>query len=136
MGAAMFSRLTKRIRQSVGKYTGEHLQGVMNWMNQSYTLLAQNRVLEPWRHFWFTALNTNERAVGVSCMNRIPIYDADFGAGWPTMARSFNPRPNYIIVFPGPPSTRSTGTSPPEYEALHLYVTLERPAMTALRADA
>ncbi|KAJ2431704.1 hypothetical protein GGF41_000414 [Coemansia sp. RSA 2531] len=133
---AMFSRLAKRIRQSVDKYTGEYLQGAMDWMNQSYTLLAQNGVLEPWRHFWFTALNTNERAVGVSCMNRIPIYDADFGAGCPTMARSFNPRPNYIIVFPGPPSTRSTGTGPPGYEVLHLYVTLERPAMAALRADA
>ncbi|KAJ2485639.1 hypothetical protein IWW37_005887 [Coemansia sp. RSA 2050] len=129
-----FSLLAKRVRESVDKYTGEYLQGAMDWMNESYRLLAMEGVLEPWRHFWFTALNTNERAVGVSCMNRIPIYDVDFGAGRPAMARSFNPRPNYIIVFPGPPSARGSGGSL-EYEALHLYVTLERPAMEALRAD-
>ncbi|KAJ1822783.1 hypothetical protein LPJ60_001907 [Coemansia sp. RSA 2675] len=130
MDSNQFSLLARRVRGSVDKYRGEYLQGAMDWMNESYGLLAKEGVLEPWRHFWFTALNTNERAVGVSCMNRIPVYDADFGAGRPTMARSFNPRPNYIIVFPGPPVGGSL-----EYEALHLYVTLERPAMEALRAD-
>ncbi|KAJ2910633.1 hypothetical protein GGI21_000676 [Coemansia aciculifera] len=122
--------LARRVRKSVDKYSGEYCQAAMDWMNQSYVDLAQSGVVEPWRHFWFSALNTNRRAVGVSCMNRIPIYEADFGAGRPAMARSFNPRPNYVIVFPGPP-TSSTG----EYECLHMYVTLERPAMDALRSD-
>ncbi|KAJ2450764.1 hypothetical protein EV183_004051 [Coemansia sp. RSA 2336] len=124
-----FPLLAKRIRQSVDKYTGEYLQNSMDWMNASYRKLAENGVQEPWRHFWFTAMNTNARSVGISCMSRIPIYDADFGAGRPQMARSFNPRPNYIIVFPGPPT--STGS----YDSLHLYVTLERPAMEALQSD-
>ncbi|KAJ1671426.1 hypothetical protein GGF38_000819 [Coemansia sp. RSA 25] len=143
---SFFPVLARRVRQSLDKYSGEYLQAAMDWMNQSYGDLAKSGTVEPWRHFWFSALNTNRRAVGVSCMNRIPIYDADFGAGWPTMARSFNPRPNYVIVFPGPPPPASSRrrrsasggeeASPPEYEALHLYVTLERPAMEALRADA
>ncbi|KAJ2850515.1 hypothetical protein IWW36_001833 [Coemansia brasiliensis] len=124
-----FPLLAKRIRQSIDRYTGEYLQSSMDWMNASYRKLAENGVREPWRHFWFTAMNTNTRSVGISCMTKIPIYDADFGAGCPQMARSFNPRPNYIIVFPGPP------TSANSYDSLHLYVTLERPAMEALKSD-
>ncbi|KAI9468637.1 hypothetical protein LPJ78_005280 [Coemansia sp. RSA 989] len=124
-----FPLLAKRIRQSVDKYTGEYLQDSMDWMNASYRKLAENGVQEPWRHFWFTAMNTNTRSVGISCMSKIPIYDADFGAGRPQMARSFNPRPNYVIVFPGPPASAGS------HDSLHLYVTLERPAMEALKSD-
>ncbi|PIA13634.1 hypothetical protein COEREDRAFT_94440 [Coemansia reversa NRRL 1564] len=124
-------KLALCVRESIGKYSGEHLRQVMNWMNSSYRRLVTNGVEEPWRHFWFTALDSTRRAVGVSCMNRIPIYDADFGAGYPTMARSFNPRQNYVIVFPGPPATKESL----EYEVLHLYISLEQPAMEALVAD-
>ncbi|KAJ2743187.1 hypothetical protein GGI20_003933 [Coemansia sp. BCRC 34301] len=126
-----FPEIARRVRTSLAKYTGEYLQSAMDWMRVAYSDLAQSGVLEPWRHFWFSALNTNRRAVGVSCMNRIPVYDADFGSGWPAMARSFNPRPNYVIVFPGPPVGPGFG----DYACLHLYVTLERPAMEALQAD-
>ncbi|KAJ2667357.1 hypothetical protein IW148_000052 [Coemansia sp. RSA 1199] len=121
--------LARSVRMSVDTYTPEYLRNAMHWMHTTYAGLARNGVDEPWRHFWFSALNTNRRCVGVSCMNRIPIYDADFGAGRPVMARSFNPRPNYVIVFPGPPGETDA------YDSLHLYVTLERPAMDALRAD-
>ncbi|KAJ2825989.1 hypothetical protein IWW50_002591 [Coemansia erecta] len=121
--------LARRVRQSIDAYSREYLQNAMDWTNASYARLARDGIREPWRHFWFTAMNTNNRSVGVSCMNRIPIYDADFGAGRPVMARSFNPRPNYVIVFPGPSTANS------DYEKLHLYVTLERPAMNALRAN-
>ncbi|KAJ1811840.1 hypothetical protein LPJ56_005688, partial [Coemansia sp. RSA 2599] len=95
--------LARHVRKTVDGYSGEYLQNAMDWMNSTYGRMAKSGVAEPWRHFWFTALNTNRRAVGVSCMNQIPIYEADFGAGRPAMARSFNPRPNYVIVFPGPP---------------------------------
>ncbi|KAJ2667358.1 hypothetical protein IW148_000053 [Coemansia sp. RSA 1199] len=121
--------LARSVRMSVDTYTPEYLRNAMHWMHTTYAGLARNGVDEPWRHFWFSALNTNRRCVGVSCMNRIPIYDADFGAGRPVMARTFNPRPNYVIVFPGPPGETTA------YDSLHLYVTLERPAMDALRAD-
>ncbi|KAJ2593601.1 hypothetical protein IWW49_000412 [Coemansia sp. RSA 1797] len=121
--------LARRVRMSVDAYTPEYLRNAMQWMHTTYAGLARDGVDEPWRHFWFSALNTNRRCVGVSCMNRIPIYDADFGAGRPVMARSFNPRPNYVIVFPGPPGETDV------YDSLHMYVTLERPAMDALRAD-
>ncbi|KAJ1725322.1 hypothetical protein LPJ61_005655, partial [Coemansia biformis] len=131
MDAKQLPQLARRVRLCVDRYTGPYLQQAMDWMNASYRMLADGDVSEPWRHFWFTALDTNQRAVGVSCMNRIPIYHADFGAGRPAMARSFNPRPNYVIVFPGPPPTAGTA----EYDELHLYVTLERPAMDALCAD-
>ncbi|KAJ1846874.1 hypothetical protein LPJ70_001822 [Coemansia sp. RSA 2708] len=129
--AAGLPALARRVRGSVDKYDAAYLQDAVDWMHAAYRRLAQSDVAEPWRHFWFTALNTNRRCVGVSCMNRIPIYDADFGAGRPQMARSFNPRPNYVIVFPGPPAA----TASAEYDTLHLYVTLEQPAMDALRAD-
>ncbi|KAJ2797483.1 hypothetical protein H4R20_005161 [Coemansia guatemalensis] len=124
-------RLALSVRQSIGKYSGEHLRRVMAWMNSTYRRLAADGVEEPWRHFWFTALDSTRRAVGVSCMNRIPIYDADFGAGYPAMARSFNPRQNYVIVFPGPPAASDSL----EYDVLHLYISLEQPAMEALIAD-
>ncbi|KAJ2233261.1 hypothetical protein IWW45_004324 [Coemansia sp. RSA 485] len=118
--------LARNVRKTVDRYSKEYLQNSMDWMNATYRQMASSGMVEPWRHFWFTALNTNRRAVGVSCMNRIPVYEADFGAGRPSMARSFNPRPNYVIVFPGPPS---------QQESLHLYVTLELSAMQALCAD-
>ncbi|ORX72691.1 hypothetical protein DL89DRAFT_290543 [Linderina pennispora] len=132
---AQLPEITRTIRQCVNKYDKTYCQEAMDWMNSSYACLAKT-VGEPWRHFWFTALNTNRTAVGVSCMNRIPIYDVDFGAGRPVMARSFNPRPNYIIVFPGPPAmTARYAAMPMAYDSLHLYVTLEKPAMEALRSD-
>ncbi|KAJ2714373.1 hypothetical protein H4R19_001760 [Coemansia spiralis] len=131
MDAAMLPHIARRVRGSVERYSGAYLQQAMDWMAASYRMLADGDVAEPWRHFWFSALDTNRRAVGVSCMNRIPIYHADFGAGRPAMARSFNPRPNYVIVFPGPPPPAGDA----EYDELHLYVTLERPAMDALRAN-
>ncbi|KAI9503087.1 transferase family-domain-containing protein [Coemansia spiralis] len=132
-----FPIIAKRIRQSVNKYTGEYLQDAMDWMSASYRNLARSGVSEPWRHFWFNSLNTNKRAVGLSCMNRIPVYDADFGAGRPTMARSYNPRINYIIVFPGPPTSATRyGSEQPDYDELHLYTTLEAKAMDALLSDA
>ncbi|KAJ2161723.1 hypothetical protein GGF46_001227 [Coemansia sp. RSA 552] len=127
-----FPLLSKRVRRCIDRYTGDYLRNAVAWVNASYKRLGQNGVHEPWRHFWFTALNTNSRAVGISCMNRIPIYDADFGAGRPRMARSFNPRPNYVIVFPGPPIRADASL---EYGVLHLYVTLERLAMDVLQAD-
>ncbi|KAJ2718583.1 hypothetical protein GGI07_005689 [Coemansia sp. Benny D115] len=128
-----FAHLAVMVRRSLEKYTGQYLQGAMDWMSAAYTRLSESGAVdEPWRHFWFTAMNTNRRAVGVSCMNKIPVYETDFGAGKPKMARSFNPRPNYVIVFPGPPSTASGGSA---HETLHLYVTLEAPAMEALCAD-
>ncbi|KAJ1963723.1 hypothetical protein GGI12_001886 [Dipsacomyces acuminosporus] len=129
--------LAKRVRKCVDKYTPEYLQDAMDWISYSYKQLAHDgSTNEPWRHFWFTALNTNDRCVGVSCMNKIPVYDADFGGGKPTMARSFNPRPNYVIVFPGPPTPDTrTGSTPPMHDCLHLYVTLERKAMDALKSD-
>ncbi|KAJ1642472.1 hypothetical protein LPJ64_005692, partial [Coemansia asiatica] len=126
--------LARSVRKAVDRYSGEYLQNAMDWMHSTYRRMAKSGVVEPWRHFWFTALNTNRRAVGVSCMNKIPIYEANFGAGRPAMARSFNPRPNYVIVFPGPPAS-SSSSSGSSYESLHLYVTLERPAMQALCTD-
>ncbi|KAJ1797381.1 hypothetical protein LPJ59_003181, partial [Coemansia sp. RSA 2399] len=133
---AEFPFIAKRVRQSISKYTGDYLQQAMDWMHCTYWQMAQSGVNEPWRRFWFTALDTNRRAVGLSFMNRIPIYGADFGAGRPAMARSFNPRVNYVIVFPGPPSVEND--APPsgkDYSELHLYVTLETRAMDALLAD-
>ncbi|KAI8318260.1 hypothetical protein GQ54DRAFT_300561 [Martensiomyces pterosporus] len=128
--------IAKRVRRCVDKYTSEYLQNAMDWVNYSYRQITRSGTSEPWRHFWFTALNTNRRCVGVSCMNKIPIYDADFGGGRPVMARSFNPRPNYIIVFPGPPTAATRiGSALPVHDSLHLYVTLERKAMEALKAD-
>ncbi|KAJ1662843.1 hypothetical protein IW140_005552 [Coemansia sp. RSA 1813] len=137
--------IAKRVRQSINKYTGEYLQNAMDWMHHTYIQLAQRGVDEPWRRFWFTALNTNSRAVGLSFMNRIPVYGADFGAGRPAMARSFNPRVNYIIVFPGPPLVIGDGgskeireeaaASGKDFSELHLYVTLETKAMEALLLD-
>ncbi|KAJ2077978.1 hypothetical protein H4R24_004794 [Coemansia sp. RSA 988] len=127
----LLPRLALCVRQSISKYSGEYLRQAMAWMNSSYRKLAADGVDEPWRHFWFTALNSNCRAIGVSCMNRIPIYDADFGAGYPAMARSFNPRQNYVIVFPGPPTAKDSL----DYDVLHLYISLEQPAMEALVAD-
>ncbi|KAJ2396458.1 hypothetical protein GGI23_003909 [Coemansia sp. RSA 2559] len=129
-----FAFVAKRVRQSINKYTGAYLQQAMDWMHCTYRQMAQRGVDEPWRRFWFTALNTNKRAVGLSFMNRIPIYGADFGAGRPAMARSFNTRVNYVIVFPGPPSA-DNGSSGRDYNELHLYVTLEKRAMDALLAD-
>ncbi|KAJ2773196.1 hypothetical protein IWQ57_001413 [Coemansia nantahalensis] len=131
MDADQLPLLTRRVRRTADRYSGAYLQQAMEWMAASYRRLAEGDVAEPWRHFWFTALDTNRRAVGVSCMNRIPIYRADFGAGRPAMARSFNPRPNYVIVFPGPPPAYGDA----EYDELHLYVTLEQPAMDALCAN-
>ncbi|KAJ2554859.1 hypothetical protein EV175_002450 [Coemansia sp. RSA 1933] len=52
------------------------------------------------------------------------------------MARSFNPRINYVIVFPGPPLASKTETAAEkDYSELHLYVTLEPKTMEALLAD-
>ncbi|KAJ1931554.1 hypothetical protein GGF37_007358, partial [Kickxella alabastrina] len=129
-----FPVLARRVRLSLGKYSPEYLQAAMRWVNAEYSRMAACGTKEPWRHFWFPGLDTNHRTVGVSCMNRIPVYDADFGAGRPTMTRSINPRPNYIIIFPGPPASAKGPAS--EYSSLHLYVTLEGPAMDALCADA
>ncbi|KAJ2785251.1 hypothetical protein GGI15_001997 [Coemansia interrupta] len=137
MDPAQLPTLARDVRRSVGRYSAEYLQDAMDWMHATYGRLAQSGVDQPWRHFWFSALNTNRRTVGVSCMDRIPVYEADFGAGRPRMARSFNPRPNYVIVFPGPPPPPqdTTGGTLAAHTALHLYVTLERPAMRELRRD-
>ncbi|KAJ2399040.1 hypothetical protein GGI23_002886 [Coemansia sp. RSA 2559] len=130
-----FASVAKRVRQSIGRYTGDYLQQAMDWMHCTYRQMAQRGVDEPWRRFWFTALDTNRRAVGLSFMNRIPVYGADFGAGRPAMAMSCNPRANYVIVFPGPPSADNGARSRDDYSELHLYVTLEKRAMDALVAD-
>ncbi|KAJ2654546.1 hypothetical protein IWW48_006037 [Coemansia sp. RSA 1200] len=135
-----FAAIAKRIRQSINKYSRGYLQQGMRWMNRAYAQLALDGVDAPWQRFWFTALSTNRRAVGLSCMNRIPVYGADFGAGRPAMARSINPRPNYVISFPGPPASSAAGNSNDnnsgcDYSELHLYVSLESRAMEALMAD-
>ncbi|KAJ2516466.1 hypothetical protein H4217_004565 [Coemansia sp. RSA 1939] len=137
-----FALVAKRIRQSINKYSRDYLQHGMRWMNRAYARLARDGVDAPWQRFWFTALNTNRRAVGLSCMDRIPVYGADFGAGRPAMARSINPRPNYVISFPGPPTSSAAGNNNGssssggcDYSELHLYVSLESRAMEALMAD-
>ncbi|KAJ2817624.1 hypothetical protein IWW50_006104 [Coemansia erecta] len=124
LDAAYVPQIAQRIRNSVDRCTTEYLQDSMDWIDATYCRLVNDGVQEPWRHIWFSSLDTNSRYVGVSCMDKIPVYEADFGAGRPEMARSLDNMLNYVIVFLNQ-----------QADAYHVHVCLESPAMDALKVN-
>ncbi|KAJ2155974.1 hypothetical protein GGF46_005487 [Coemansia sp. RSA 552] len=120
--------LAKSLRQSIDRCSREYLQKAMAWIDVSYRQMCRVGE-EPWNRFWLTAMDANLRSISVSCMDKIPIYDADFGDGCPGMARSIGVRLNDIIAFLAP---HLPGTT---HDSLHLHVSLERPVMEALVDD-
>ncbi|KAJ2199020.1 hypothetical protein IW139_003215 [Coemansia sp. RSA 353] len=124
MDAKHIFQVAYRVRKCVERCTNGYLQDANDWIAASYKELVKDGIQEPWNHLSFTMLDSNARNLGVSCMDKIPVYDADFGAGRPEMVRSLDNISNYVIALPSPQS-----------DAYHLHVCLEGPAMDALMAD-
>ncbi|KAJ2312785.1 hypothetical protein IWW52_001508 [Coemansia sp. RSA 2704] len=122
--AEKLPHLTVRIRRNIQKYTADYLRGSLNWIDATYTQLASDGIQEPWTHIWSSLFRSNALLIGVSCMNKLPVYESDFGAGRPAIVRSPDFICNYIIALPTL-----------DADAIHLSVSLRAPVMRALRAD-